>query len=471
MALVLALSLSGSVSQISVIVAAAALLGVIVLTLLFFAHAREVKRLREWGSQAADRLAELTREQSAIAMRAGQLAQRQAQGAKAVAVQRQGVRPRAGVTAVRSAPTSAGTAVAGLPVIGEVAPVVAATVAAPLAASAVAEPAGAAAVALAAAGLAPQREQAEEATPPAPAAAPSSSQPAAAAAAAGLAAATRTVGPSAAPPRPPRPPAPLSAAVSSESAAQIPERTAQGSEQSAQSEERAAATPSANGAHKPLPPAPRRAGGGDAPAGSRSPTIYRRERSVGRIAAVIAGIVVVVALAVLLLSSVLSKGGASKPGNAASTGASSRNASGSQGQTGAAQRSLRVIVLNATETNGLAAKVASTLKGKGYSQASALFGTPSGTYPSTVVQYAPGHQAQANAVASALSVSSSSVQPLSSSVTPLSGGAPVVVIVGGGEASQSGSGGESEAGSSESEAGGETADGGEASQAQAEPGA
>ncbi|MGA8355707.1 MAG: hypothetical protein WB698_16225, partial [Solirubrobacteraceae bacterium] len=156
MALVLALSLSGSVSQVSVIVAGAALLGVMVLTLLFFAHAREVKRLREWGTEASDRLAELTREQTQIAMRANQLAQRQAQATQAQAA-KGAARPRAVQVIPRAAtaiagtallPTSPGTAVAGLPVAGELAPAAAAAIAG--------LPAG---VALAAEGSAPPQQE------------------------------------------------------------------------------------------------------------------------------------------------------------------------------------------------------------------------------------------------------------------------------------------------------------------------
>lgn len=227
----------------------------------------------------------------------------------------------------------------------------------------------------------------------------------------------------------------------------------------------------AGGGLPPQPPAVRRTGGG-APEG-RAPTIYRRERSMGRMAAIAAGIVVVVVLLVVLLSSVLSKGGSPKSSNTASTTTtSSQSTNRSSHHAGASAHSVRVVVLNATQTNGAAAKVAGTLKGQGYSQASALFGTPSGSFSSTVVQYATGHEAEAKGVASALKLPSSDVQPLSSAVTPLSGGAPVVVIIGGSGSSEVGhSSGASEPGSSESEAGGETANGGEAPESQAEPGA
>src|ERR1019366_4006982 len=51
-----------------------------------------------------------------------------------------------------------------------------------------------------------------------------------------------------------------------------------------------------------------------------------------------------------------------------------------------------VTVLNGTETAGLAHRVSGQLQQRGYSQAAALSGSPSGTHPVTVVQYASGHQ-------------------------------------------------------------------------------
>jgi hypothetical protein len=462
MASVLALSLSGSVSQLSVIVAAAALLGVMVLTLLFFAHAREVKRLREWGAEAADRLAELTREQSAIAMRANQMVERQAQAARAAAV-----RPRAGV-AVASPPlaraaaamaktaalvrASPGTAVPGLALAGELASATAISDTPALAPSTPAaepqiarEPAIAAAVGLGAA--------ARTVSAPAPTSPPPAVVPAPAATATGAVPALERIGEegpaglapamSAGQPRLPPPPGPVAS----------PQAGLGGS-------------PPTNGARAPLPPKPpaaRRAGEGEGAA----PTIYRRERSTVRILAAVLGALVVIALLAFLITSVLSKGSSPTSSNTPPSTASSHTAK--HGSSGIDARSLRVVVLNATQTNGLAAKVAGTLKGHGYSQAAALFGTPSGSYPTTTVQYAPGHAAEAKAVGKALAVSSSDVQPLSASATPLSGGAPVVVIVGGEQGShEAGASG----GSAEGEAGGETAGGGQATtEQQAEPGA
>jgi len=65
--------------------------------------------------------------------------------------------------------------------------------------------------------------------------------------------------------------------------------------------------------------------------------------------------------------------------------------------------------------------------------ARALAGRPSGGNQSTVVQYASGHQADAQAVAHAISVNQ--LHPLESSITALAPGATVVVIVGADKAS------------------------------------
>jgi hypothetical protein len=87
-----------------------------------------------------------------------------------------------------------------------------------------------------------------------------------------------------------------------------------------------------------------------------------------------------------------------------------------------------VAVLNATETTGLAHRISGDLQQGGYSQAQALNGRPPGTGQVSVVEYASGHQAEAEGVARSLSVKK--VQPLESAVAALAGSAQVVVIVG-----------------------------------------
>jgi hypothetical protein len=196
----------------------------------------------------------------------------------------------------------------------------------------------------------------------------------------------------------------------------------------------------------------RRATEGDA----RRATIYRRERSASRVLLPALGGIALIAIVIIAVVSLSSSKGA--PGASGSRSAvGGRRASTSTAAGGRIEpRALRVVVLNATQTNGLAAKVAGELKSHGYGQASALFGTPSGSYSTTTVQYAAGHRPEADGVAQALSVASADVKPLEASTAPLAGGAFVVVIVGG-EAAEAG--GESAHATGEGEAGGETAGG------------
>jgi hypothetical protein len=247
--------------------------------------------------------------------------------------------------------------------------------------------------------------------------------------------------------------------------------------------ERTRATAAEEGARKDARKG-RSNGRGDAD-GAQGPTIYRRERSPARLAAIAGAVLVVVVLAIVLISSSGGSGGG-KPNQSANTSSARHAGSASDNAAGTTSpASLHVVVLNATQTNGLAGKTASTLKGHGYTQAAALFGMPSGTYDTTVVEYAQGHRADAMGVARALGVSANQVRPLGSSTAPLSGGAPVVVVVGeartNAAASESGheaaTNAEAESGGqaapTEGAAGGETANGGEATpQSQAaEPGA
>src|SRR3954462_15083431 len=56
---VLAFSISNKIEQIGAICGFAAILGLAVLSVLYFSQAREVKRLREWAGRAPERDAEL----------------------------------------------------------------------------------------------------------------------------------------------------------------------------------------------------------------------------------------------------------------------------------------------------------------------------------------------------------------------------------------------------------------------------
>lgn len=94
-----------------------------------------------------------------------------------------------------------------------------------------------------------------------------------------------------------------------------------------------------------------------------------------------------------------------------------------------------VAVLNATETEGLAHRTANELQQSGYSQAAALNGKPPGSGQVSIVEYASGHQAEAEGVAHSASVTH--VQPMEAAVAALANSAPVVLIVGADKATQS----------------------------------
>jgi hypothetical protein len=152
---------------------------------------------------------------------------------------------------------------------------------------------------------------------------------------------------------------------------------------------------------------------------------------------IVGGVIVVVVALVLVLSS--GGGGKSAGGQDAAKSASStttgahahKHASAAHGESSApaaSPASTSVVVLNGTETTGLAHSLSKDLQQSGYSQATALNGTPPGSHAVTVVEYTSGHRADAQGVANTLDVTQ--VQPMETAVTSLAGPATVVVIAG-----------------------------------------
>ena len=173
---------------------------------------------------------------------------------------------------------------------------------------------------------------------------------------------------------------------------------------------------------------------------------YTAERSPRRTVLLIAAGVVVVAagVAVALTSLGGSSGGkalsatsraTTRHGAAAHKGHSSKSRSSAPKTPAASPAETDVAVLNATETNGLAHRTAAELQQGGYSQATALNGRPPGSGQVSVVEYASGHQAEAEGVARSAGVTH--VQPIEAAVSALSGSATVVVIVGDDKAASS----------------------------------
>jgi hypothetical protein len=185
--------------------------------------------------------------------------------------------------------------------------------------------------------------------------------------------------------------------------------------------------------------------------GVDGPPFLREERSAGRTTAlIVGGVVLGVAVLVGVLLSI--GGGGSSPGkttggaasHTASTGARARGSHHHHAQAAVASPTeTRVVVLNGTETNGLAHRISANLQQSGYAQSAALEAHPPGRSTS-VVEYASGHSAEARQVGQTLGIAQ--VQPLESAVTPLVGDATVVVIAG---ADQAALGGEASGASSE----------------------
>jgi hypothetical protein len=198
------------------------------------------------------------------------------------------------------------------------------------------------------------------------------------------------------------------------------------------------------------------------------PPFLQEERSSGRTTALIVG-GVVVGVAVLV-GVLLSLGGGSHQ-NTATGSTSSRSASSASHGRGshharvvASPAETHVVVLNSTETTGLAHRLSANLRQGGYTRSAALDGHPA-LRATSVVEYAGGHRTEALHVGQTLGISQ--VQPLESAVAPLAGSATVVVIAGTDQAAALG-GGEAESGSgtpsasTEAPAGGEAPSGGEA---------
>ncbi len=166
-------------------------------------------------------------------------------------------------------------------------------------------------------------------------------------------------------------------------------------------------------------------------------------RSPARATALIVGGVIVVVVALVL---VLSSGGGGRSRSQGSTGGRGTTKTASSTTTSAhthkqasshhsespavaaSPAATSVAVLNGTNTTGLAHSLSKDLQQNGYSQATALNGSPPGSHATTIVEYSSGHRADAQGVASALGIAQ--VQPMETVVASLAGSATVVVLAG-----------------------------------------
>ncbi|HEY6761027.1 MAG TPA: LytR C-terminal domain-containing protein [Baekduia sp.] len=351
MSSILALSVTDKIEQYGAYAGFASVLGLAILSLLYFAQARELKRLREWAGRAPERALDL---------------QDRAVAAAQQRVVAQPQRPAQPVVPRPAAATPAGQA-QGVPA------------------------------------------------------------PAAAAAAAATAAGAATATPPGAPPRPVVPGAPQQPTTVQPAAANG-----------------AAASPPAARPGEPL-----RVGNG--PAAAIPPGTTRTNygpddeddppRSRKALFGALAALVVVVGVLVVLLTGVLggSDSGTQQPNTIANPGASSttKSASGaskkktSKTATAApAPGTYEVAVLNGTTVPGLARGVATRLQNTKF-KIGTVTNAATQTRSATLVEFAPGHRAEADAVAKAIDVQSDSIQPLSAGSKTIAGDkATVVVTVG-----------------------------------------
>ncbi len=208
----------------------------------------------------------------------------------------------------------------------------------------------------------------------------------------------------------------------------------------------------------PRPTAPRAAQAGSVRAlgrdgGAPPKFLVEEEPSSRKTVALIAGGVVV---GVVVLAAILLSGGSGS--NSPGTGTAGRSTAngGRHGHVAVATPAeTHVIVLNATEAEGLAHKLAGNLRQSGYGLALASSAKPPSARSTSVVEYASGHRTEAQHVGQTLGIGE--VTPIEGAVAAVVNGTSVVVIAGADKESLVGSATEAaptEAAPGEAEAGG-----------------
>ncbi|HEX5926016.1 MAG TPA: LytR C-terminal domain-containing protein [Baekduia sp.] len=360
MSSILALSVSDKIDQYGAYAGLASVLGLAVLSLLYFAQAREVKRLREWAGRSPERAAEVQ------------------ERAVAAAQQRAIVAPQRPATPV-GAPAPAVDAVPTHP--------------RPAAATPAGQAQGAPAVA-----------------------------PAAAAAATAAGAATATPG---------APAAPVGAGGAD----------GPGQPTTAMPAANGAAAASAPVATPPVRPGqPLRVPGATTPPPSRLSEPDDDGGSRLAVFGAIGAIVVVAIVAVVLLTGALGGGDTTTQSpNTIGTPSAGSNAGESPAKTTStsatpaaapAPGSYTVAVLNGTTVPGLARGVANRWQNTKFKIGN-VTNAATQDRSATLVEFAPGHRAEADAVAKAIDVGRDAIQPLSAGSKTIAGDqATVVVTVG-----------------------------------------
>ena len=435
----------------------AAIVALGVLVLLYFAQAREVRRLREWVDSAPEREAALLARAQAgsprrVVAQPQPVAAAQPASPQTAAAQQEAARKAAAAAVMQQfqppgAPASAGTAAAGPP--GQLArPAQPAAPGSPgaLPASAAAAASASAAGAAPAAGAA-AAAGAPAATPASTPGSPASGAPAGTPATTGPGATPPgTAGPSSSPPgtgapssSPPITPSPAASPAAPAAPALPPASTA------AALAARQAATPSrtpaaANGsggqdthesaAARPaplpdLPPRPPRR-----PAGAPSRAADERPARGGRVGLIAGGLVSAVVVVVLVI--VLTSGGGETPpadneiGDATPPAAAPPPAASPRVD----RKATQVAVLNGTTQAGLAGSVANTIETKGFTIHS-RGNNADQQIATTTVSYADGSEPAARLVAQIVGVPATAVRPIdANTAAAVAPEAKVVVIVG-----------------------------------------
>lgn len=454
-----AFSIHSFVDKVGAYVGFAAAIGLALFALLLFAQARELKRLREWGAQAHDRIGELERRLAAALELARRASSSQRTMAPQTAAPRPAGAPRPGAPAVR--PVGASTAP------GPRGPVPARTSSPTRLPLLPAAPARVAGAALGSATvLVPLPKHPPGAAPAAspvtsaPVAAPATPAPnappvapptatavpaGAAATSAGAAPAPATVAaqaparPAVAPPSPPP-------TVASPSATNGHSDTFPPVSRPAPARPTGGARPPARGGARPGPARPAARQPAAAPLRARStpsatvrtaPTAGGDASRGGRRRLLLVGLVLV-AIAAVAVIALASKGSNTPSQTAAATGGTpagqTTRPTRSTPAAAPAHNRITVAVLNGTTTAGLASRVAATLTGNGFRQGPVTNASDQ-QRSVTVVSYFGGHEAEAREVAKTLNVPSDAVQPIDpdTEAACAQGGActvPVVVTVG-----------------------------------------
>jgi hypothetical protein len=429
-ALVAAFSLQDKIEQYGGYAGIAAVFGLGILSLLYFAQAREVKRLRDWAGRAPERAAELEARVQADAQRRAAAAQAPRPTAPVTPAAQQAA-PAAGVAAPATAAAAAGATAA-------------ATATKPATATPQNGTGSGAAVPVPGTGAKPEgpepkpaegdgakdgegngKKEGPEAKPEGPEAKPEGPEakpavpgaPATAAGAAPAAPAAKPDAPGQPEVKPPVPPVPAAATAAAAGAVPRPQPAAP----------LRAPTPSAS-----LPPrtpaGARTAGAGDG-------------RSRGRLAAIVGGalgaVAVVVVAALLLFGG---GGGDNKPPTpntvaqpGATTPAGTKAPAKAAGKVN--RKSFPLAVLNGTTVTGLARSAADKLTAKGYNEPIVVTNdTTNQARDTTEIYFEAKARAAALDVAKILGVKAINVKPMDANARALADRATVAVFVGGDKA-------------------------------------